>query len=216
MNAWPLLLAGGLTRGWVRAYTIGLPARLRAERQAEIASDLWEQATVGGADGENAGGIAAHIFGRTVLGMPADMAWHMGELKGADMEMSVNQKLVVGAFIVLGVTALFFTSMLVVSGIDDGWLFSNGWDTVLGLIWLALGGGPFVAIAGVYAWRRADSEGRSTKNARIMIVVGTLGIAGVAGMMWWTVVGPVIAIAIIAYWVDKIGHWRGGDTPRAA
>lgn len=216
MNAWPLLLAGGLTRGWVRAYTVGLPTQLRNERIAEIASDLWEQATAGGLDGAGASAVAAHIFGRTVLGMPADVAWHMSELKGNEMQMSVEQKWTTGTFFVLGVAAIVFTALLIQGGIHGEWLFTNVLDTILGLFWLVLGLGPFVAIAGVYAWRRADAQGRSTKKARIMIVVGTLGIAGVAAMMWWTLIGPLVAIAIIAYWVRKIGHWRNGDSPRAA
>ena len=48
-----------------------------------------------------------------------------------------------------------------------------------------------------------------------MIIVGTLGIAGVAGLMYWTIFGPVIAIGIVAYWVYKISEWRN-DTPRPA
>lgn len=48
-----------------------------------------------------------------------------------------------------------------------------------------------------------------------MIVAGTLGIAGFGAVVFWTLIGPVIAIAIIAYWAYKIGQWRGGD-PRAA
>ncbi len=216
MNTWPLLLAGGLTRGWVRAYTVGLPPQIRTERIAEITSDLWEQATAGGTNGDSATSVAAHIFGRTVLGMPADLAWHFDELKGAEMQMSTNQKWTVGAFIFLGVAALVFSVMLVVNGIDQGWLFSSPWETVLGLIWLVFALGPFVAIAGVYAWRRADAEGRSTKRARVMIVVGTLGMAGLAFWMYWTIIGPIIAIGIVAYWVHKIRGWRGGDTPRIA
>ena len=62
---------------------------------------------------------------------------------------------------------------------------------------------------------RANAEGRSTKRARVMIVVGTLGIAGFAGILFWTIIGPIIAVAIVTYWVRKIRDWRG-DTPRAA
>jgi uncharacterized membrane protein YhaH (DUF805 family) len=183
---------------------------------AEIASDLWEQATHGGLSGESPKAVAAHIFGRTVLGMPSDVAWHMGELKGVETQMSGNQKMAVGAFVFLGVNAIIFSVMLVVNGIDQGWLFNNPIETVLGLIWIVFGLGPFIALAGVYSWRRADAERRSTKKARTMIVAGTLGIAGVAGMMWWTILGPIIAIAIVGYWVEKIGQWRNGDDPKAA
>jgi hypothetical protein len=109
----------------VRVYTVGLPTRIRTERIAEIISDLWEQATVGGISGENTSAAAAHIFGRTVLGMSADVVWHMSELKGTEMEMSVNQKLTVGVFILIGIAAVYFTVMLIVSGIDGGWLFDS-------------------------------------------------------------------------------------------
>ena len=215
MKTWPLLLAGRLTRVWVQTYTLGLPARVRAERNDEIASDLWEQATEGGSEGESANRTAAHIFGRTVLGMPADVAWHLGELKGHDMQMSIGQKSIVGAFILLGLLTVNFSVMLIVSGISDRWLFSDTGDTIMGLIWLVFSAGPFVAVAGVYAWRRALAEGRSTRNARILIVTGTLGMAGVAAMMWWTVVGPLIAIVVVMYWVNKILKWRS-DSPRSA
>ena len=215
MNTWPLALAGSLTRGWVRTYTTGLPTRIRAERKEEIASDLWEQASEGGSEGNSANTIAAHIFGRAVLGMPADVAWHLGELKGDDMQLSNNQKATVGAFIFLGIATLVFGVLLIKSGITQDWLFNDMSDTIMGLMMMVFMVGPFVAVAGVYAWRRADAEERSTKNAKTLIVVGTLGIAGMAGFMWWTIVGPIIAIGIVAYWVNKIGQWRS-DPPRAA
>ena len=215
MNAWPLLLAGSLTRGWVQAYTAGLPTRIRADRKAEIASDLWEQATEGGTEGESANAIAAHIFGRTVLGMPADVAWHLGELKGDDMQLSTDGKVIVGTFVVLGVAAFVFGLLKLVDGIVDEWFFTSTQHTVKGLLLLAFTAGPCVAIAGVYAWRRADAEGRSLKRARAMIVAGTLGIAGMGAVIWWTIIGPVIAIGIVLFWAVKIQDWRG-DTPRPA
>ena len=214
MNTWPLLLAGSVTRGWVQVYTKGLPTRIRAERNDEVVSDLWEQATDGGIEGESPNAVAAEILGRTVLGMPADVAWHVGELKGADIQISIGQKAVVGAFIALGIATLVFGLSMFINGIADNWLFTDIRDTVEGVVLLAFIGGPFVAIGGVYAWRRADADGRSTKWARAMIVVGTLGIAGLAGFMYWTFVGPVIALAIVAYWVYKIRRWRS-IAPRA-
>ena len=216
MNMWPLLIAGALTRGWVHAYTVGLPASIRFERMAEITSDLWEQATWSGVHGESARAVAAHIFGRTVLGMPADVAWHIDELKGNDMQMSIGQKSTVGAFIVLGVATLVFGAGMLVTGSEQKWLFTNIGDTIEALLLIVFMAGPFVAIAGVYTWRRADAEGRSTKRGRGLIVAGTLGIAGLAGFMYWTLIGPLITVAIIAYWVVKIRGWRGGDHPRSA
>ena len=47
-------------------------------------------------------------------------------------------------------------------------------------------------------------KGAVPTGARVMIGVGTLCIAGVAGIIWWTVVGPVVVIAIITHRVYKI------------
>ncbi len=181
MSTWPLALAGILTRTWVNAYTTGLPKLSGGERREEIASDLWEQATGAGLEGQSPGVAAAHIFGRTFLGMPADVAWHLGELKGEEMEMSIGEKSVVGVFAVLGIATVVFGVLLGSNGIVDGWLNDSPLDFFYGVLILASIIGQFVAVAGVYAWRRADSEGRSTKKARSMIVVGTLGIAVLGG-----------------------------------
>lgn len=120
--------------------------------------------------------------------------------------MSIGQKSVVGAFVVLGVAVVVFSIIIFITGIVDGWLFSDPFDTVMGLLLLVFTIGPFVAIAGVYAWRRADAEGRSVDTARKMIVRDTLYIAGMGGLMFWT---------IIAYWASEIRDWQGG-APRAA
>ncbi|MDA1095761.1 MAG: hypothetical protein O3B84_00675 [Chloroflexi bacterium] len=210
MNTWPLVVTGSLARSWASVYTAGLPKLIRTERRSEIASDLWEQATNGGFDGKSANAIAAHIFGRVVLGMPADIAWHLGELKGENMEYSVGQKSVIGVFTVLGVLTVLFGTLIVQSGIADGWLFSDLGNSVMSVLVFTSIAGPFVAVAGVYAWRRADAEERSTKNARVMVVVGTLGISVLSFLMYWTIVGPIIGAAIVAYWVYKVRGWRTG------
>jgi len=215
MSTLALALAGRFTRGWAQTYTEGLPTHIRAERKEEIASDLWEQASEGGAEGESANAIAAHTFGRAVLGMPADVAWHLGELKGDEMQLSISQKSIVGIFILLGLATIIFGVMLSINGIDQGWLFHNPGETFEGLLLIAFTAGPLVAFAGVYAVRRAVSEGRSTNRARAIIVVGTLCIAGLGAWMYWTLVGPIIAVGIVAYWINKIGQWRSGP-PRAA
>ena len=198
--------------GLGQAYTAGLPTRVRTERKAEIASDLWEHATEGGIEGESTHSIAAHIFGRTVLGVPADVSWHISELKGENMQFSTSQRAIVGAFIALGVATVVFAVLIFINGIADEWLFTDARDTVEGLLLLTFTTGPFIAIAGVYAWRRADSEGSNTNGARSMIVAGTLCMAGLAGWMYWTIIGPVIAVSVVAYWAYKIGQWRS-ETP---
>ncbi len=134
------------------------------------------------------------------------------------MQVSTGQVMAAGAFIFLGVASEILGVMIVVNGISEGWLFSNMTDTIVPLLVMVFMAGPFVAIAGVYAWRRASTHGRSThgrstRKARATIVAGTLGIAGVFGLMAWTVVGPAIAILIIFFWVYKIQSWRNGPLP---
>jgi len=131
------------------------------------------------------------------------------------MQLSNNQKTIVGVFFVLGIATLVFGVLLIIGGITQDWLFNDMSDTIMGLMMVIFMVGPFIAVAGVYAWRRADAEGRSTKNARTLIVVGTLRMAGMARFMWWTIVRPIIAIGIVAYWANKIGQWRS-NPPRVA
>ena len=86
MSTWTLTWAGRFTRGWTRFYTTGLPPRIGCGRRDEIASDLWEQATEAAYQGDSAVATAAHIFGRALLGMPADLSWYAAELRGCHME----------------------------------------------------------------------------------------------------------------------------------
>ena len=74
MSPWSLALTGRITRGWARLYTAGLPVAMGEERRGEIASDLWEQASWAGETGRGARATAAHMFARTVLGMPSDVS----------------------------------------------------------------------------------------------------------------------------------------------
>ena len=39
---------------------------------------------------------AAHIFGRAVLGMPADLSWHAAELRGRHVETTTPRGILIG------------------------------------------------------------------------------------------------------------------------
>jgi hypothetical protein len=56
---------------WVAWYTRGLPEGVRADRRAEIASDLWEQRVAGGS-GQR---LDLAVLSRCVRGMAADVSW---------------------------------------------------------------------------------------------------------------------------------------------
>ena len=205
MSAWPLALAGGLTRGWARLYTAGLPAQVAKGRRAEITSDLWEHATAASADGAGAGTTAAQIFGRTVLGMPADVSWHVGEVKGPQMESTGSRTFaVVAAVAVLSIVM----GILMLVGLSQGnWAADDAVGAFYVFAMLAGIAGPFVSLAGIYAQRRAEAAGSSSTAGRVLVVSGMAGIALLGGAMYWTIIGPVVALAIVGYWAPKILEW---------
>ena len=55
-------LAKKVVRAWVRMYVVGLPANERAERLAEIDSDLWEHVCDGDAAGHGAFRISLQVM----------------------------------------------------------------------------------------------------------------------------------------------------------
>ncbi len=69
---------GGLVERWVGLYTRGLPAVVRRERRAELASDLWEHRA---AFGDGAGAQLALAW-RCLRGMPADLHWRRERRQG--------------------------------------------------------------------------------------------------------------------------------------
>lgn len=64
-----------LTRSWCSAYTRGLSDDERAERRAEIESDLWEHQRYERDDGRPRADVGFDILVRFVMGIPADIAW---------------------------------------------------------------------------------------------------------------------------------------------
>ena len=75
----PMTLAKGVVRAWVRMYVVGLPANERAERLAEIDSDLWEHVYDGDAAARSPYGTARQVVLRCVLGVPSDVVWRLDQ-----------------------------------------------------------------------------------------------------------------------------------------
>jgi hypothetical protein len=73
-------LAKGVVRAWVRMYVVGLRASERAEKLAEIDSDLWEHVCDGDAAGRGAYGTSLQVVARCVRGAPADVVWRLDQL----------------------------------------------------------------------------------------------------------------------------------------
>jgi hypothetical protein len=71
MSTAALRVTVALVRVWTRAYTWHLPADVRAQRRAEIESDLWESQRADTLDAC----LPAHIVARLVFGVPDDLRW---------------------------------------------------------------------------------------------------------------------------------------------
>ena len=119
----------------------------------------------------------------------------------------VSRATVVAA-VVFGLLSLIVSVAMTVG------LFTGGWsaDDPLGVLYVAavIAGfvGPFVALWGVRELRHAEAEGRSADRGRKLIIVGTVGIALVGAAVFWTIIGPIIAVAIVVYWVRKTRDWQ--------
>lgn len=71
----PLRIAAGITRAWVRLYTIRIPEEMRFTRRAEIDSDLWEHAADGAARSARPLSTAIQVLLRTCFGVADDVFW---------------------------------------------------------------------------------------------------------------------------------------------
>ena len=72
--------AVALVTWWVTTYSRHLPAEVAERRQAELASDLWEQRAWGQAVSAPAPAVALSILRRMTAGMPADLRWRHHQL----------------------------------------------------------------------------------------------------------------------------------------
>jgi hypothetical protein len=75
LNHLLLRISVAAVHAWTRAYTMGLPARVAAERRAEMASDLWELQH----DPETVHGLAlpVHVLLRLATGLADDVCWRL-------------------------------------------------------------------------------------------------------------------------------------------
>lgn len=66
-----------LAMSWVDAYTRTAPTQDRADRRAELASDLHEQLVDGRGRGISRARINGSVVGRVLRGVPADLTWRL-------------------------------------------------------------------------------------------------------------------------------------------
>ena len=91
---------------------------------------------------------------------------------------------------------------------SDSWSIDDGYGILLLIAVVAGLAGPLAALAGAFELRRAQAVNRSQTTGRVLLVAGTLGIALLAGTMFWTVIGPIVAVGIVVYWLMRLNVWR--------
>ncbi len=123
--------------------------------------------------------------------------------------MTFGSKAIAGVGVIVGALSL----LMGVWGTSE--LFTASWHhsgeplavaaVVAGVV------GPLVALGGVYVLRRAAAEGRGPGRGRALIVTGTSSMVFLLGWMsHFTVVGPIIAVAIVLFWLVRIVAWSTG------
>ena len=94
-----------LARNWVRVYTRGLPADTAERRREELASDLFEHASLAGPSS----GHQTEVLGRVLWGIPADLSWRRAarapRLRRLETGASMTKRKV--ANVLFGVYVLF-------------------------------------------------------------------------------------------------------------
>jgi hypothetical protein len=174
---------------WVARYTRRLPAEAAERRQAELASDLWEQRTYGRLVGASTAAVALSILRRMAAGIPADLRWRHRQLaatRGRPLDVGgrpVLRTLARNWWLVLaGLVSIFE----VVFGV--GMPFAEGGNPG------SIAGGAFIAGAGllvlggiIVRWRGSRVVGDR------MIVVGAL-----PTLPWmWLILPPLAGLTVI-------------------
>ena len=174
---------------WVARYTRRLPAEAAERRQAELASDLWEQRTYGRMVGASTAAVALSILRRMAAGMPADLRWRHRQLaatRGRPLDVGgrpVLRTLARNWWLVLAGLALVGL-FEVVSGVG---MFAEGNPG-------SIAGGAVIAGAGLLVLGGIIVRQRGSRVAGDrMIVVGAL-----PTLPWmWLILPPLAGLIVI-------------------
>ena len=118
------------------------------------------------------------------------------------MSESVGTKAFVTFVGITGVLAMVLGVIFIWQGITEGWPHTVAFG-IVGLVGL-----PIVLAGVLIASRCPFNLGRSF--GRSFTVAGTLAIGTLAAVMWWTIIGPVVALAIISFWAVQFLQWAQG------
>ena len=200
---------------WVRCYTAGLPAEVRAERRDEIASDLWEQAhDLRNVHAGAGGAVSAEIVARGALGVPADLSWRLERSRLARMPgWAINGTLAILGRCERGARWLgrrglpgITSSVAAVIGLIGLLVIvtaptNNSGTPVNALLWW---GSLLLLAAGAVALGGRVVGSRPRRGAAL--VIGGSALFGL--LLWMTVVAPIAALAL--GWRSALRVPRGG------
>jgi hypothetical protein len=167
---------------WAAAYTLGLAARVRDVRRAEIASDTWDQHDEESRAGRSSFAIAMSMLSRTLRGVPADVLWRIN-VEGPKMDIRIPLEKLAGVLAIALVALMMITGGIV--GYDTS---SNSFgdeltrladrsaleNNVNALVRLATGFGLFAAAAGFYVALRDRSRMLTTIVAFGLCAAGAI------------------------------------------
>jgi MYXO-CTERM domain-containing protein len=181
--------AAAVVAWWVTIYSRRLPAEVAERRQAELASDLWEQRAWAQAVGAPAPAVALSILRRMAAGTPADLRWRQRQLAATR-----GRPLVPGGRPVLRTLARnWWLVLAVLLG-----LFQVGFGVAIplyeGTSIDTVGGGAIVAAAGLLALGGvAVRQRRSRIVGDIMMAIAALP----SVVFMWMILPPLLGLPVI-------------------
>ena len=200
--------AATVARAWAWLYTLGLARELRAERRAELDSDLWEQTRDAARRGRSPVRPmreALLTLARVLLGVPADLSWraeHVSATGLAAAPLRLAFALLRAAerlagwterrglpgltFALGGLYALLGLAVIVTIPVSDDPTATPAQRFAFGLIALAA---ATALLAGARRRRRRPREGAA-------LIVGGSGVMGL--VLWPTALAP-LAAALVSY-----------------
>jgi hypothetical protein len=172
-------LVAGTARLWTAMYTAGLPHWVRERRRGEIESDLYEHRAVYTGEGIGSAIVTRQVARRLFGGIPQDVLWRL-ETDRDNEYLARDGGVAPFPF----VSAVFIGAVVVLAAIF-AWVPVHSWQ-ILAWLMLALTGVALTGI-GTYAssfWPRAGA------------MVLALGTAATAWGLWWTYIGPLLAVYV--------------------
>ena len=189
-------------RGWVRLYTLGLPAPMRERRRSEVAGDLADETLDAVRRGDRRGLFRQRVV-RLALGIPADLSWRLiaapsvsrqlyGPMPWVPLTRWTLALTAIVATISAGGLAIVTLPILTGQARPDLW---PGW----GPAGFAIGSAVvLVGVVGSVFWPRAGAA---------LILPGALVGLVAAPWLWGSWLLAVIAAAARAYQAETDAEW---------